>query len=75
MPGAFVEQDNAVRLQARLAQTSLAEHGRVGVSSVIVDGVRFFRVRVGPLDTLEAADLSLSQMIDDGFTEARIVVD
>ena len=73
--GAFVEQDNAVRLQARLAQTSLAEHGKVGVSSVIVDGVRFFRVRVGPLDTLKAADLRLSQMIDDGFTAARIVVD
>jgi len=68
--GAFVEQGNAVRLQSRLADL-----GNVGVSSVVVDGVRFFRVRIGPLETLEAADLRLAQMIDNGFTAARIVVD
>jgi len=68
--GAFVEQDNAARLQA-----DLGDLGNVGVSSVVVDGVRFFRVRIGPLETLEAADLSLAQMIDNGFTAARIVVD
>ena len=68
--GAFAQRDNAMRLKARLDAL-----GPTTISSVVVDGTRFFRVRIGPLGTVEDADVTLAQMIENGLIEARIIVD
>jgi len=68
--GAFTRYDNANRLSAQLSP-----YGPSRVSRVLVDGVEFFRVRVGPLDSVERADQTLQQLIASGRTDARIVVD
>lgn len=68
--GAFTRYDNAYRLGALLST-----YGTTNVSSAIVNGSEFFRVRVGPLPSVEQADQTLAQMIAGGHPEARIVVD
>ena len=68
--GAFTQFDNANRLGARL--TSL---GPTRISSAMVGGTEFFRVRVGPLSSVEQADQTLNYLIANGNGEARIVVE
>lgn len=68
--GAFSDIYNANRLQARLRQ-----FGQVLVVPVVVDGQQFYRVRVGPLGSVEDADRMLSQVVAAGHPEARLVVD
>lgn len=69
--GAFREYVNANRLRARL--TSLGHP--VNVSQVYVTNQPFFRVRLGPLQTVEDADIALERVVALGYPEARIVVD
>lgn len=68
--GAFSQYDNANRLRARLSVI-----GPAAVSQVNVRGQDFFRVRVGPMVSVEEADRALAQVISVGQTDARIVVD
>lgn len=68
--GAFSRQDNADRLSAGLSSL-----GPTQVMTATVKGRRFFRVRIGPLATLEEADATLAKLIDGGYRDARIVVD
>jgi rare lipoprotein A len=68
--GAFHLYNNANRLRAQLAG-----YGPTRITSIVVDRQEFFRVRVGPLASVEAADQILNRVIAGGFTEARIVVD
>lgn len=68
--GAFADLYNATRLQAQLRQ-----FGQVLVVPVYVDGQQFYRVRVGPLGTVEDADRMLDQIVQSGHDEARLVVD
>jgi rare lipoprotein A len=68
--GAFTKQDNAARLQRRLAQI-----GRVSVLNVVIKGVEYYRVRLGPVDDVAGADTLLKKVVQTGITEARIVVD
>jgi rare lipoprotein A len=42
---------------------------------VTVRGTEFFRVRIGPLESVEAADRTLAQVIATGQPDARIVID
>jgi len=68
--GAFSVKENADRLRTRLA--------RIGPAQVVharVSGQLFYRVRVGPLGTVELADRTLERVIADGNQDARIVVD
>jgi rare lipoprotein A len=68
--GAFSIKENADRLRGRLA--------RLGPAHVVharVSGQLFYRVRVGPLATVEVADRTLERVIADGNQDARIVVD
>ncbi|MGH7090616.1 MAG: septal ring lytic transglycosylase RlpA family protein, partial [Stellaceae bacterium] len=67
--GAFAEAKNAQRLRARLRKL-----GRVQVSDTRVNGVNLYRVRLGPVPTVEEADRLLDRIVDSGMTEARIVV-
>ena len=68
--GAFTDQYNATRLRAQLAR-----FGAVRVVPVIVDGQQFYRVRVGPLASVEQADGMLGQIVQAGHPEARLVVE
>ena len=68
--GAYGNFDNANKTGARLAQL-----GPVAVSPVLVQGRDVFRVRIGPIDSVEAADRFLDRVIRSGYPDARVVVD
>lgn len=68
--GAFSQFDNANRVRARLTGT-----GRnVEISSVLVNNRDLYRVRVGPIASVEDADAVLELVVRAGYNEARIVV-
>lgn len=70
--GAFRSFANAEAVHQRL----LAEGVRnVQVTSTMVDGARFYRVRVGPLADVPSADASLQDVIGKGHAGARIIVE
>ncbi|WP_162915262.1 SPOR domain-containing protein, partial [Desertibaculum subflavum] len=68
--GAFTQFENAHRLSARISAIAPAT-----VTAVTVRGTEFFRVRIGPLDSVETADRTLAQVIATGQPDARIVID
>ena len=67
--GAFTEVGNASVLASRLNN-----FGATRVEEAWVDGRLFYRVRM-PVGSVEEADTKLATLIDNGYTEARIVVD
>ncbi len=69
--GAFRDRVNAERLRGRLLRT---EPG-FQISPTVVEGKAFFRVRTGPLATVEMADATLARVIAAGQPGAQIVVD
>jgi rare lipoprotein A len=68
--GAFAQQQNAYQVQVKLNRVP-----SVNISSTKVNGREFFRVRSGPLASVEQADSILSQVITSGYPDARVVVD
>ncbi|MEZ5829956.1 MAG: septal ring lytic transglycosylase RlpA family protein [Dongiaceae bacterium] len=68
--GAFLRQANANQLSGQLRK-----YGPVRIAPVVVEQQRYYRVRVGPIATVEEADQTLKRMISDGHPESRIVVD
>src|SRR6266436_2953075 len=68
--GAFSMRDNAQKLQARVAPL-----GSVQVMTASVRGIEMYRVRLGPLASVEEADQLLARVVGSGYPEARIVVD
>lgn len=68
--GAFGNFDNAHKTSARLADL-----GPVAVSPVLVNGRDVFRVRLGPIASVEEADRFLDRVIRSGYPQARVVVD
>lgn len=68
--GAFGDQANAQRLSQ-----SLAAYGNAKVSPAAVGGKSFYRVRLGPYQTVDQADLALSQVIANGTPKAVIIVE
>jgi rare lipoprotein A len=68
--GAFSVQENAQRLQLRISPL-----GSVQVLTASVNGSQMYRVRLGPLLTVEQADRALARIVGSGHPEARIVVD
>jgi rare lipoprotein A len=69
--GAFSESGNARRMQGRLRDLGAP----VRVTAVPVNGSAVYRVRVGPIPSVDAADDMLNRVVVDGVAEARIVVD
>lgn len=61
--GSFTVEDNAVKLSQKLSKL-----GPVLVDPVMVSGRQFWRVRVGPIDTVETADGILDEVIRIGGT-------
>jgi rare lipoprotein A len=68
--GAFLRQANANQLTGQLKK-----FGPVRVSPVQVGAQRYYRVRVGPIASVQQADDTLKRMISGGHPESRIVVD
>ena len=68
--GAFTRYDNANRLRARLSTI-----GRVFIMHKLIDDRDFYRVRIGPLKDVAAADRALAEVTRQGVEGARIIVD
>src|SRR5205085_2032440 len=68
--GAFQARANAERLVARLSPI-----GPARVSSITQNGKALYRVRFGPLNTVDDADATLNKVIGQGENGAQIVVD
>jgi len=70
--GAFADRSNAARLSGRLRALGSPISVTAGVTG---RGASVYRVRLGPVADVDAADQLLSRVMADGFTQARIVVD
>ncbi len=68
--GAVTDLGNADRLRAGLAHL-----GPTRLIPAVVDGRRFYRVRIGPLSGVDHADALLRRVIDAGHPGAGIVVE
>jgi rare lipoprotein A len=68
--GAFANRDNATRLS-----NQLKSFGPSAVSPVTVAGQQLFRVRLGPLGSVEEGDRTLDLVVNSGHPEARLIVD
>ncbi|MGE0658201.1 MAG: septal ring lytic transglycosylase RlpA family protein [Reyranellaceae bacterium] len=68
--GAFSQAENAERLRAQLSSL-----GETHVMQTSVSGRDFYRVRIGPMASLEAADSVRWQVIAAGHGDARVVSD
>jgi rare lipoprotein A len=68
--GSFGVADNA----NRLAQ-SLQGVGRVEVHPALIGGRQFYRVRLGPVSSVDQADALLSRVVNAGNKSAIIVVE
>jgi rare lipoprotein A len=66
--GAFSEESNALRLAQQLD-----EFGEAFVMPIVVDGVQYFRVRLGPFDDEDAAAQLLAQVRSYGYGDAQVV--
>jgi rare lipoprotein A len=67
--GAFGVEENAQRLKAKLAAV-----GRADIFVADVGGKTFYRVRVGPVATVDQADELLNRVVGAGANGAKIVV-
>ena len=68
--GAYASFENANKTRAMLSRV-----GQVKISSVLINGRDLFRVRVGPLTSVEEADRKLEMVIGAGYPDARVIVD
>ncbi|HAU28740.1 MAG TPA: septal ring lytic transglycosylase RlpA family protein [Rhodospirillaceae bacterium] len=68
--GAFTQENNAVGLARQLA--GIAE---TSIQPANVQGRDFFRVRLGPVASVDKADEILKKVVETGINAARIIVD
>ena len=68
--GSFLRRDYATRLSARLKVL-----GDTRVVEAMINNRNFFRVRLGPMASVEEADRLLQRLYSHGFDDARVVVD
>lgn len=68
--GSFTVADNAYRLSA-----SLQSIGQASVQPVTVGNRQYFRVRIGPAGTVEAADELLARVVAAGQDSAIVIVE
>ncbi|MBI1207341.1 MAG: septal ring lytic transglycosylase RlpA family protein [Azospirillum sp.] len=68
--GAFTVPANANRLNSRMAA-----FGSSQVLPARVGSTQFYRVRIGPIDSVEQADAVLAKVIQAGNNDARVIVD
>ena len=68
--GAFSKYENANKVRAKLSGL-----GPVKISSTLINGLDLFRVRLGPIASIDQADHMLERVFQSGYTEARTIVD
>lgn len=68
--GAFSNLENALRMRDQLF-----EMGPTQISRFAVSGTEIYRVRIGPLQTVEVADATLSRVVNSGVSEAQLIVE
>jgi rare lipoprotein A len=68
--GAFSRLENALRMRDRVF-----DMGPTQISRFAVSGSEIYRVRIGPLGTVDVADATLSQVLNAGVPEARLIVE
>ncbi len=68
--GSFTRIVNAHKLRARLAEV-----GKARIAQAVINQRRYFRVRFGPMGSVEDADRLLALLLDNGHADARVVVD
>jgi rare lipoprotein A len=68
--GAFSERENAERLKDQLSDA-----GALSISSIDRNGALLYRVRIGPFDSVDAADAALARLSGLGGGDAKIVLD
>jgi len=68
--GAFTVLENANRMQQKLSSL-----GHTKVTEAIVNGKKFYRVRVGPVQDVPQADALLNKVKNAGVAAPRTVVD
>lgn len=68
--GSFANPGNAEALRAKIAP-----YGQAFVVAAKVGANTFYRVRIGPLASVDAADRTLNKLISAGYTESHIVVE
>lgn len=68
--GSFARYDNAQRLSARLSTV-----GQASITQVNIGQQPMFRVRIGPIASLDDADRMLDQIVRSGAPDARLIVD
>lgn len=67
--GAFTDYQNASQLASRLQP-----HGYVQIEPTAISGQSFYRVRIGPVESVDEADVLLARLISDGYTNSHVVV-
>ena len=68
--GSFTVAENAQALSARLSGYSQS-----AVHPAMINGTRYYRVRLGPVATVEEADELLARLVQNGQSHAMIVVE
>ena len=68
--GAFTVPENALKVEH-----SLKRLGATSVSTIVINGTKFYRVRLGPVANVPKADALLAKVKQAGITNARTVVD
>ncbi|MEI6557834.1 MAG: septal ring lytic transglycosylase RlpA family protein [Rhodospirillaceae bacterium] len=68
--GAFSQLDNANRVRDRVAG-----FGAASISQARVGNTQFYRVRLGPIDSVDQADAVLARVVGAGNSNARVIVD
>ena len=68
--GAFSVADNATKLQQSLTKLSPST-----ISTIVINGTKFYRVRLGPVSDVAHADALLSKVKQAGASAARTIVD
>ncbi len=71
--GAFSSRDNAERLQSKLSRLDLP--AALHITSGTANDQPVYRVRIGPLDTVESADRLTHRLAAHGFSGPHVVVD
>jgi rare lipoprotein A len=71
--GAFSDRGNAERLRTRLAGVELP--GKIYITEGYASEKRVYRVRIGPLETVESADQVAQILSGKGMPPPRVVID
>ena len=71
--GAFSSRNNAERLKKRLSSSELP--GSLQISEGLSNQKPIYRVRIGPLASVESADKLTQFLVDQGIESPRVVID